>query len=270
MKNIVMLGAGNVATHLGMALKEAGYNIVQVFSRTERSASQLAGRLATEYTNDIKKITSGADIYIIAVKDGAITTVVETLQLVRQLADATSLQINGLIVHTSGTISIDVLKDVSENIGVFYPLQTFSKNVVETRCSVSLLFKNIPICIEANNKSNEDILLNLAGSISENVHLINTQQRKLLHLAAVFACNFSNHMYAVAEDILKKGNLPFDMLKPLIIETANKIENNSPNDMQTGPAIRGDQMIMVEHLEYLAELPEYREMYKLISESIST
>lgn len=248
--NIVLIGAGNVATHLGLALTASGHKIVQVYSRTEETARQLADKLSATFTTDINSISGDADIYIIAVKDEAIEDI------------ANQINVSGkLIVHTSGSISMDVLKNASENYGVLYPLQTFSKNT-------EINFKTVPICIEANTELNENSLLSLARDISDNVHLINSQQRKLLHLAAVFACNFSNHMYSIAGDILKKENLAFDMLKPLIMETARKIENNSPGDVQTGPAIREDQEIMDEHLEYLSGSSTYRELYKLISNSI--
>jgi len=250
MKNIALIGAGNVATHLGLALTASGCNIAQVYSRTEESARQLADRTSATFTVDINTISGDADIYIIAVKDEAIEDIAGQVNVSDKL-----------IVHTSGSVSMDVLKNVSGNYGVLYPLQTFSKNT-------EINFKPVPLCIEANTGLNENSLLSLARDISDNVHLINTQQRKLLHLAAVFACNFGNHMYSIAEDILKRENLAFDMLKPLIIETASKIEDNSPGDVQTGPAIREDQKIMDEHLEYLSDLPTYRDLYKLISESI--
>ena len=250
MKNIALIGAGNVATHLGLALTASGYNIVQVYSRTEESAGQLADRTSAIFTTDINNISGDADIYILAVKDEAIEDIVDHINISDKL-----------IIHTSGSISMDVLKNASENYGVLYPLQTFSKNT-------EINFKTVPLCIEANTGINENSLLSLARDISDNVHLIDTQQRKLLHLAAVFTCNFSNHMYSVSEEVLKKGNLAFDMLKPLIMETARKIENNSPGDVQTGPAIREDQKIIDEHLEYLSGSPTYRDLYKLISKSI--
>jgi len=250
MKNIVLVGAGNVATHLGLALIASGYNVIQVYSRTEEPARKLADKLSATITTDINNISGDADIYIIAVKDKAIEDITNQINISDKL-----------IVHTSGSISIDILKNASGNYGVLYPLQTFSKNT-------EINFKTVPLCIEANTRLNENKLFSLARDISDNVHLITTKQRKSLHIAAVIACNFSNHMYFIAEDILKKENLAFDMLKPLIMETASKIEDNSPGDIQTGPAIREDQKIMDNHLEYLSCSPTYRDLYKMISKSI--
>jgi len=250
MKNIALIGAGNVATHLGKALTASGCNIVQIYGRTEEPARQLADKLSATFTIDISNISKDADIYIIAVKDEAIEDITDQINISDKL-----------IVHTSGSISMDVLKKASGNYGVLYPLQTFSKNA-------EINFKMVPVCIEANTGLNENSLLSLARDISDNVHLINTQQRKLLHLAAVFACNFSNHMYSIAEDILKRENLEFEMLKPLIMETARKIEVNSPGNVQTGPAKREDRKIMDKHLEDLTGSPTYRDLYKLISKSI--
>jgi len=258
-KKIILIGAGNVATHLALALKESGHEIVQVYSRTEGSARSLANRLSIKFTTDINEISDNADLYLVAVKDDVIQDIANQLKVS-----------NGLIVHTSGSVEMEVFKETSENYGVFYPLQTFSKNLIEGALPATSLQwnKNVPICIESNTKSNEEILSNLAASISDNVHGINSQQRKILHLAAVFCCTFSNHMYAIAEEILKKEDLPFDLLNPLITETANKIKNKSPKEVQTGPASREDQKIMEKHLRFLSDSPTYGELYKLISKSI--
>jgi predicted short-subunit dehydrogenase-like oxidoreductase (DUF2520 family) len=155
---------------------------------------------------------------------------------------------------------MDILKSAAKNYGVFYPLQTFSKNKKAD-------FKTIPICLEANNTSTLKVIQSLGKSISNNVRTINSEQRKVVHLSAVFACNFTNHFYAIASDILASKKLSLDILKPLIEETANKIKNNSPAKMQTGPAIRGDKKTMNAHLKLL-ENKEYKKLYKLMSESI--
>jgi len=147
------------------------------------------------------------------------------------------------------------------NCGVFYPLQTFSKNQ-------KINFKDVPICIEANNKKTLNILSNLAKSVSNNIYFTNSEQRKSLHLAAVFACNFTNHLYSISENILKKENIDFEILKPLIIETANKIKNHSPLEMQTGPAIRNDKEIIKEHLKLLKRNKTEQNIYKLLTENI--
>jgi predicted short-subunit dehydrogenase-like oxidoreductase (DUF2520 family) len=247
---ITLIGSGNVATHLGIALHAAGYQIVQVYSPTKKSASALAKKVNAEAITDLKKINSGSTIYIIAVKDDVIEKVAKQLHLKDKI-----------VVHTSGTASMDLLKKSAKNFGVFYPLQTFSKNK-------PLDLSSVPVCIEANNKSTATTLEYFAKSISRNVQKINSDQRRIIHLAAVFACNFSNHMYAIAENILKKEKLSLDILKPLIIETANKIKNGSPAEMQTGPAIRGDKKTMNAQIKLLGKDKKLKEIYQLISKNI--
>jgi len=246
---ITLIGAGNVATQLGLALHKQGYFISQVYSKTSRSASTLAKKIKAEAITDLKKLNSDSSIYIIAVKDDVILDVAKQLKLRDQI-----------VVHTSGSASITILKGVSKNTGVFYPLQTFSKEK-------AIKFRDVPVCIEGNNSATTKTLEYFAKSISSNVKKVNSEQRKTIHLAAVFACNFSNHMYAIADEILKKNKLSLDLLKPLIEETANKIKNSSPSKMQTGPAIRGDKKTMEEHIKMLGD-KKLKEIYKLISESI--
>jgi predicted short-subunit dehydrogenase-like oxidoreductase (DUF2520 family) len=247
---IVLLGAGNVATQLGKALHENGYLISQVYSPTKRSAGALAKKLKSNPVSDLKKIDLTASIYIIAVKDDAIALLAKQLKLKDQL-----------IVHTSGTVDITVLKGCSTNYGVFYPLQTFSKDK-------SVDFKNVPICIESSNKATANSLEYFAKSISKNVQKINSEQRKILHVAAVFACNFSNHLYTIAASILADHRLSFDLLKPLIAETADKIKLNEPAKMQTGPAIRKDVKTMNAHLKLLSTDKKLKKIYTLMSDHI--
>jgi predicted short-subunit dehydrogenase-like oxidoreductase (DUF2520 family) len=248
--NIVFIGAGNVATQLGLALKTAGHSILQVYSKHLPSALQLAEKLKCASTTSLDKILPNADIYIISVKDDAIANVAAHLKLN-----------NKMVVHTSGSISMNSLEDCSKNYGVFYPLQTFSK-------SKKADFKNVPICLEAANKYTFNTIEILAKSISNNIHKISSEQRIKIHIAAVFACNFSNHFYAIANDILKSNHLSLDLLKPLIAETAEKIKNNSPKEMQTGPAIRGDKKTMNKHLKIITN-KTHQQLYKLISKSIN-
>lgn len=247
---IVFIGAGNVATHLGKHFIKSGHIILQVYSRTEASAQSLSKKLKCSFTTDIKKITKGADIYILALKDDVIEQVVKNISFN-----------NSLLVHLSGSTSINVLKKTSANYGVFYPVQTFSKNK-------AISFKNIPLCIEANNQNSEKIIFALASSISDKVYKIDSGKRKILHLAAVFASNFSNHMYHIAENILKKEQLDLDILKPLISETAEKIKTQSPKVMQTGPAVREDKKVISEHLELLKDNKDFEKIYKLLTKSI--
>ena len=247
--NIVLIGAGNIATQLGAALKRANHIIVQVYSKHQSSSQKLAKLLKCEHTNSPEKINKTADIYIIAVNDDAISEVAKQLNLSDRI-----------VVHTSGSVAMDVLKPTSKNIGVFYPLQTFSKNK-------TVDFKNVPICLEANNTKTYKTLEQLAKSISNNVKKVNSEQRINIHIAAVFACNFTNHFYTIANDILQANKLSLDIIKPLIAETAEKIKNNPPAKMQTGPAIRGDKKTMDKHLKMLTN-KNYKQLYQLISKSI--
>lgn len=247
---VVILGSGNVATHLAIALKQAEVEILQIFSRKLEHAKMLAVKIGSAFTDDIKQINPAADLYILCVSDDALANLIKNFPIK-----------NSLIVHTSGTISINIFDLTQANGGVFYPLQTFSKNK-------EIGFKNIPICIEAKNKLSKLRLSNLAHKISNNVHLISSEERKSLHVAAVFASNFTNYFYQIANEILKEKNLSLDLLKPLIIESASKIINCNPTDAQTGPAKRGDDKIISSHLEFLNSHPEYQELYKLISAHI--
>ena len=248
---IILSGAGNVATQLGMALQKAGYQIEQVYSRTIDSAKDLANKLHTNFTTDSVQIQPNADLYIITVSDDAVPGLLSESNFP-----------NGLIVHTSGSLDLDILAPVSENIGVFYPLQTFSKNRESD-------FSTIPICIEAGNPRNLNLIKKVALKLTERVYEISSHQRKVLHLAAVFACNFPNFMYTVAEDISLQGKVDFNLLKPLILETATKVLEHSPADVQTGPAKRNDQVIMNKHLDLLSEFPQYRSLYESISREIN-
>lgn len=249
-KSIVLIGSGNVATHLGLALKNAGCEIWQVYSPNAKHASVLAKKLKAKYTNHIESIFPEADLYIMAIKDDAINNLAQQLKLKDKI-----------IVHTSGSASMDTLKGVSKHIGVFYPLQTFSKNK-------KIAITKVPFCIESNNKNTENLLLNLAYSISADVRKISSEQRKTLHVAAVFACNFTNHLFTISEKILKDHAISFDILKPLIHETIHKIDSHSPKEMQTGPAKRKDTKTIQAHLAFLKDYPEYRKIYMELSSSI--
>ena len=247
---IVILGAGNVATHLSLALKEAGQEIKCVYSKTIDAAKTLALKVDSHYTNEIEHIPIEADLYIIAVKDEVIVDIIRYLSLE-----------SGTIIHTAGSISMNIFQNLYKNYGVLYPLQTFSKSRVVN-------FSEITICIEANNKLVEDKLFELAKCLSKNVFIVNSEKRKMLHLAAVFACNFTNHMYAIANEILKNADLSFESLKPLIVETAKKAISSDPEIAQTGPAVRNDQNIIHKHLDVLKDNPEFEKIYRNVSDSI--
>jgi len=248
--NIVLLGSGNVATHLALALRAIGENIVQVFSPNLINAKALADRVDSAYINNLAQINGDADLYIISVKDDTI------VEVARQLAD-----VNGLVVHTSGTTDIKVLSTEVKHAGVFYPLQTFSK-------TKNVDFKTIPLCLEANEASQLELLQLLATRLSNKVYQLDGEKRKVLHLAAVFACNFTNHMYALASQILNANGLHFDIIRPLIAETADKVMADLPENVQTGPAIRQDEGTINKHLTMLADLPELQEIYQTLSDSI--
>jgi len=250
--DIVLVGAGNVATHLGKALKDQGYHIIQVYSRTLKSAKILSSQLNAAFITDIGRLNYNADLYLFCLKDEALLPVLCQTSFTDQL-----------LVHTSGTIPIIVFQGFSNKYGVLYPVQTFSK----TR---RLELNNVPFCIEANNPETALILENLVSGISKNIIFMDSEKRKLLHLAAVFACNFPNHMYLLAEEILKIKDLSFELIKPLILETAAKILEFDPKNAQTGPAVRGDQKILEEHLHMLKNLPEIQKIYTFVSNSIST
>ncbi len=253
---IVILGSGNLAWHLGNILQKTGQSILQVYSPTEPHASQFANQLKTSYTTNLQKILPNADLYILAIADDAIYKVCKNPDLKQIIA-------NKPCVHTAGSADMTALSKISENTGVFYPLQTFSKNK-------AVNFKEIPICLEANSENTMQLLKNIAKKISSNIHIITSEQRQQLHLAAVFACNFSNHFYALAEVILKPKNISFDLLKPLIKQTTNKaLLSVSPKNSQTGPAIRKDFKTMEKHIASLSASPNLQELYKLVSNSIS-
>ncbi|MGC6470168.1 MAG: Rossmann-like and DUF2520 domain-containing protein [Flavobacteriales bacterium] len=246
MSNITLIGAGNLATHIGLSLSKAGHSIIQVYSRTSHSASQLANRLSCPFTTELDEIIE-SDLAIIAVNDDAIEVVEKHIHFTK--------------VHTSGSTKMNILN--GEHIGVLYPLQSFTKqNQVD--------FKTIPICIEANSQLLMALLKEIASSISNKIIMMNSDQRTHLHLSAVLACNFSNLMYQLSDEICRKHNLSFELLYPLIEKTANKISSVTPKDAQTGPAKRQDYKIINQHLEMLknSNQSEIAEIYKQLSESI--
>lgn len=247
---ICFIGAGNLATQLSKSLQIQGYFISQVYSRTEKSAKELADILSTHYVTSLNEIDKEADIYVIALKDSAVESVLSQVEFN-----------NKLIIHCSGSLPLSVLNTFSENTGVFYPLQTFSK-------SRNVDFKSIPVFIESNSKENEKILLEIANQVSDSVNVLNSEKRQMLHVSAVFACNFVNHFYTISAEILQKNNISFDVLKPLILETAQKVQEINPEIAQTGPAVRFDKNIIATHLEKLSGFKNYQELYSSISRSI--
>jgi len=246
MVSVILIGTGNVATQLyDNFLLHPSIKVVQVIGRSAKSLAYFTSKTETSLiTGIIKK----ADVYFIAISDDAIETVAHELT-----------DVDGLVVHTSGSVPLSILSKL-KRIGVFYPLQTFTKGK-------KLDFRNIPICLEIGNKEEDKPLKFIAETISDTVYDINSEQRKSLHLAAVFVNNFTNYMYRMGQEICEEHQVPFAILKPLIHETANKINIISPENAQTGPARRNDLQTMQLHLDQL-QTDEKKEIYKLVSESI--
>ncbi len=241
-----VIGSGNVAQHLIQAFqKSSAIELVSVFSRQKENVSHLVED--SKITNDWNAL-SESDIYIIAVSDTAIAEVSSNLPFQ-----------NRLVVHTSGSVSLEEL-DAKNRRGVFYPLQTFTKNK-------EVDFAAIPICLESEFDEDYTILENLAEAVNSKHYLISSSQRKSLHVAAVFVNNFTNHLYQVGKDICGEHQLPFEILKPLIAETANKVQTLSPLEAQTGPAKRNDQNTIQAHLALLTDETQ-KEIYKILTQSI--
>lgn len=246
MLKVVLIGSGNVAQHLIVAFKKAAtIELVQVFARDKNSLTHLLDSEAI--TSDYNQIQN-ADLYIIAVSDNAIAEVSKQFPLE-----------NKLVVHTSGSVAMETLDDKNKK-GVFYPLQTFSKNK-------DIDFNEVPICIESQHNEDLELLKKVAKSISVNVYEIDSHQRKSLHIAAVFVSNFVNHLYKIGQEICTDNKVSFEILKPLILETANKVMTLSPNEAQTGPAKRNDTQTINSHLNFLSD-ENQNEIYKILTKSI--
>ncbi len=249
-QSLVIIGSGNAATRLTFAFKKAGLEICGIYSRKIEHAQVLADQINAKVFFSIDKIPLDADAYLLAVSDSALT------QLLKELPD-----IEGILMHTSGSVGLDVFPARFPKSAVFYPLQTLSKDK-------AVDFLNIPILIESKDEDVFSGIQNLATKISAKVKSVDSKQRKQIHLAAVFACNFSNYMFHIAHEMLTENDLDFDLLKPLIKETIEKLDQLSPQEAQTGPAYRQDIQTLDEHLEILKEHPEYQHIYHLISNQI--
>jgi predicted short-subunit dehydrogenase-like oxidoreductase (DUF2520 family) len=248
-RSVTILGSGNVAFHLGKALVQKGIRVDAVYSPNHNHAAALAEILNAKTISDIEQLPGTSNVYIIAVKDTAIEEVSNQLG-----------KLHGLVVHTSGTTDMEVLWKHKRR-GVFYPLQTISKHN-------DFSFEKVPFLVEATMSNDVEELWQLARHLGADAFVVNSEQRKIVHVAAVFANNFSNHLYTIAQHILTQHNLSFDMLKPLIRQTAHAIEHHAPKDLQTGPAARGDLGTIEQHLKLLQDMPEYAQVYALLSESI--
>lgn len=251
-KNIVIIGSGNVATHLALALYEKEEKIVQVYSRQLANAEVLAKRVGAEATDRFSDIVADAGIYIISVKDDAIPSVADALSHVDK---------NAIVLHTAGSVPLSVLSAKFINTAILYPMQTFSK----TR---EIDFSLVPCFVEASNQQTLQSVTLLAKSISTRVVEADSDRRKYLHLAAVFACNMANHCYHLAECVMNEAGLDFSLLNPLISETAHKVQHMSPYDAQTGPMARNDKSVMQAQLSMLKD-EDMKAIYELMAKSIS-
>ena len=250
MTKVIIIGSGNVAQHLIQAFQnkivlDSQIELVQVFARNKKSLTHLldSNSITSDYTQ-----LQAADVYIIAVSDDAIAEVSPQLPFENQL-----------VVHTSGTVPLTTLENKNRR-GVFYPLQTFSKDK-------AVNFKTIPICLEAENEKDLETLNQITNAISDAVYEINSEQRKALHVAAVFVNNFVNHLYQIGNEICNTNNVSFEILKPLIQETANKIVSLSPKEAQTGPAKRNDITTIEAHQQFLTD-ENQSTIYTLLTQSI--
>ncbi len=248
---IVLIGAGNLATHLGKALHAAGHDMVQVFSRTMQSAETLASLLDAEPLTDMAQVRDDADVYIFSVKDSALE------QLISQLCGGEKK----VFLHTAGSMPMSVFRGKALHYGVLYPMQTFSKQR-------EVDFSIIPCFIEANDEFALKQIEGLAGRISSRVYRLSSEDRKYLHLSAVFACNFANHCYAASQKLLQQHGIPFDVMLPLIDETAAKVHGMTPKEAQTGPAVRYDENVIGKQIQLLENQPYFQKIYDCMSKSI--
>lgn len=246
MISITIIGSGNVAQHLIKVIsKSTSLELNQVLVRDSISITHSVD--SNKITTDVCQLTE-SDLYIISVSDDAINLVSNSFKFS-----------NKLVAHTSGSVAITELADTNRK-AVFYPLQTLSKNK-------EINFREVPLCLEAENKQDLALLKQVAKAISDKVFEVNSEQRKSLHVSAVFVSNFVNHLYKIGSDICNEHQVPFEILKPLILETANKVQIMEPNEAQTGPAKRNDTTTINKHLNLLSD-ENQKDIYKILTKSI--
>ncbi|CAN5201486.1 DUF2520 domain-containing protein [soil metagenome] len=250
---VSFIGSGNLAWHLAPALDNVGFSVREIYSPNRKHAEALADRTyQAEVKQSMDFCESSSRIFIIAASDDAINEIAEEIILPE----------DSFLIHTSGSQPLSVLRSSgSDNIGSFYPLQTFTKNKKAD-------FKTIPIFIEGSNQTTEKTMTLMAKALGCSIKKISSEDRKALHVAAVFASNFTNHMLMLSKEILHQNSLSFDLLKPLITETINKSLTIGPEKTQTGPAFRSDLEILDSHMEFLKDDRKTAEIYQLISQSI--
>jgi predicted short-subunit dehydrogenase-like oxidoreductase (DUF2520 family) len=252
-KRIAMIGAGNVAWHLAPALVAVGHAVTAIYSQNPSSREALAKQLPqAQPISTLNLQHMAVDVVVLAVPDAALAGVAAELEV----APGT------IVVHTSGSQPLALLQPIQgAHIGVFYPLQTFSK-------SKPVDFANVPLLVEAQDQETLQPIEQLARSISQKVQQVSSEARKQLHLAAVFACNFTNHLLGISQQLLQEANLPKELLHPLIEETIEKALRQNPFSVQTGPAVRGDENVLQAHLHMLQPHPRYQAIYNQLSKSI--
>lgn len=246
---VVIIGSGNVASVLGRLCNQNGHTVVQVVSRNATHAKLLADELHCEFADYQGKMNSDAEIYLVAVADTALFDLDKSFSLG-----------NKLILHTAGSVSKDVLQSLSVNYGVLYPVQSLRKEMQYGH--------DIPLLIDGNTEETTTLIEDFAKTISNQVGKANDEQRLKLHVAAVVVSNFTNHLYALAEDFCKKEGVDFGLLAPLIMETAERVQKSSPADVQTGPAVRNDTFTIEKHLRVLNNHPSLKYMYIKLTDSI--
>lgn len=254
--HICLLGSGNVATHLAQALTQAGYPIAGIYSRTYEHACELANKLYTTplLTDQVTHLPQ-ADIYIFAVKDHVLPA------LAASLAQNPFIPAHALVIHTAGSMPLETLSQCFAHAAVLYPMQTFSK-------TTGISFNQVPLFVEGSTPEALEQVQQLASRLSRSVTPLSSEGRKHLHLAAVFACNFTNHCYTLAYSLLREAGIQPECLLPLIDETARKVHTTEPAAAQTGPAVRWDCNVMDEHLKALATHPQLQDIYRAMSQSI--
>ncbi len=249
-KSIVLIGAGNLASHLAPALQKNGYRILQIISRNRETASVLAENIGAIPETDYSKLIQDADYYIICVNDSQIGNVIPELAPEKKF-----------LIHTSGSTEMNIFSEYCSRFGVLYPLQTFSKSKL-------IDLRQVPFFIEASSSAGLEEINRMAGAISDIVRPGSSELRLYLHICAVFTCSFANHMFRVAEIICKEKGIPYEFLHPLILETAEKASLMSPAFAQTGPVSRNDVTILQKHMDLLEQYPEFRKIYTFVAASI--
>ena len=250
--NITLIGAGNLATQLGIAAREAGHAIIQVYSHTLCNATALAEQCGAQAIDSLSKLSDTADIYVVAVKDAVLADVV---------SEACRGREEKVFAHTAGSMPIDIFNGQACHYGVLYPMQTFSK---QRKVDFSL----IPVFTEYNDAKANSLITALANSLSDKVTALSSADRRHLHLAAVFACNFANHCFSLAADVMERHGMTFDMLLPLIDETVEKVHEMHPLRAQTGPAIRYDENVLSRQRSLLDGDDLAQTIYDTMSKSI--